>query len=489
MFEKLKLRQRIFLGYLVPCLLLLTVMTMVYFNLQTTAKESNTLNKTAPFTPEVLTLSDSLVRMQRATYAYLLLNGNISALDNYPKKVFAENEQKFLLLSEKLTKEYDVELHKETLSHLTETGKRIIQINKRYIQLIDEGKEKEAIAEFRLGESIKLSSQIDALGNSIVDSDMKRRSELRAAVAESVTKVQNTVLIGSVCAVTLMLFLGQWIATTISRNIAESATLLSSTTSQIAATIIQHERTASQQMSAASETSAAIEQLSVSARRSSEQAATAAATAEKASLATETGDNLTHKAVLGINSLKDKISVMADQILHLGEQTAQIGNIAILVKDLSGQINMLALNAAVEAARAGEHGKGFAVVASEVRKLADQSKKSAEQATNVVADIQKATNSSVMMTEESSRIANDVTQLTQNVAELFNNLSIMITSVNENAQQVMLNAKQQSAAFVQVVEATNSISIGARETAAGISQTKAGVQNLNVAAENLKAIM
>ena len=180
---------------------------------------------------------------------------------------------------------------------------------------------------------------------------------------------------------------------------------------------------------------------------------------------------------------------MAQQILHLGEQSGQIGGIATVLKDLAGQINMLALNAAVEAARAGEHGKGFAVVASEIRKLADESKKSAEQTALLVADIQKATNSSIMMTEDGTRTVNDVTQTVQKVAELFNSLAGLAGSTNENVQQVMLNAKQQSAAFNQVVEATNSIAAGVKETAAGISQTKLGVQNMNQAAENLKTIV
>ncbi|MDO8312098.1 MAG: methyl-accepting chemotaxis protein [Sideroxyarcus sp.] len=299
---------------------------------------------------------------------------------------------------------------------------------------------------------------------------------------------RNIAITSIIGGILLALSIGFWIIRGIAGRLTESVSAISSSATQIAATINQHERTASQQSAAANETSATITELSASSRQSAEQAANAAAIAEKASAATVQGGAATRQAVAAMGDLKDKIAAMADQILHLGEQTGQIGTIATLVKDLSGEINMLALNAAVEAARAGEHGKGFAVVAGEVRKLAGQSKKSAEQATALVADIQKATNSSIMMTEAGTHTVAEVTQLAQKVAELFNNLSGMVGSVNENAQQVMLNAKQQSAAFTQIVEATNSIAAGAKETAAGISQTKVGVQKLNEAAENLKAI-
>ena len=354
------------------------------------------------------------------------------------------------------------------------------------------GKKKEALDYVAAGKGKKTMDSIRAAVDemNLEESNLLEQRSQEANTAQSIStwSVAGGTLIAFATCLYIFLFISRNVISQFMLPVNEAIAAISSSTNEILITMEEHERTASQQSAAANETSATVTELSASSRQSAEQAANAAAVAEKASAATVQGGEVTHQAVVAMGSLKDKIAAMSDQILRLGEQTGQIGSISTLVKDISGQINMLALNAAVEAARAGEHGKGFAVVASEVRKLADQSKKSAEQATVLVADIQKSTHSSIMLTEEGTRTVAEVMQLAQKVAELFNNLSGMAGSVNENAQQVMFNARQQSAAFTQVVEATNSIATGAKETAAGISQTKIGVQKLNETAENLKAI-
>ncbi|TBR21379.1 MAG: chemotaxis protein, partial [Candidatus Nitrosotenuis sp.] len=123
------------------------------------------------------------------------------------------------------------------------------------------------------------------------------------------------------------------------------------------------------------------------------------------------------------------------------------------------------------------------------RKLADQSKKSAGEANAIVAEIQKATNSTIMVTEEGTKTVDDITKLAQRVGDTFGSISTAAGGVYNNAQQVLLNTRQQSVALNQVVNAIASINTGSKETAAGLTQTKVGVQKLNEAAQNLKAMV
>ena len=93
-------------------------------------------------------------------------------------------------------------------------------------------------------------------------------------------------------------------------------------------------------------------------------------------------------ANLGMNSVNQlklssedsvkTLSRVTRVIEGLAENTKEISGILTSISKISEQTNLLALNAAIEAARAGEAGKGFAVVAEEVRKLAEDSKNSAQ---------------------------------------------------------------------------------------------------------------
>ncbi len=482
MFEGMKLRQRILLGYLAPLVLLLCAMSLVFYNLQQATHAAATAEASHLTMDEADNLAYSLTKMQCAARGYLLMKNQTS------RQNFLDGEKDFARRSERLSVLITNPQQQETLRGMVREGQDMIKLGNRFLALVDAGKQAEAQALFRGDAVLKKSAAMDAQWERLKEQEIAIVKEHQESYDAAMRTVAHSIIYGMLGSIVLAIAIAVWLAAAVSRKITANAAQLSAAANEIAATIAQHERTASQQAAAANETSATIEELSASARNTAEQAASSAAVAEKAGAATSQGDETTRQAVEAMGSLKEKIGAMADHILHLGEQTVQIGSIATVLKDLAGQINMLALNAAVEAARAGEHGKGFAVVASEIRKLADESKKSAEQTALLVTDIQKATNSSIMMTEEGSHTVGEVTKLVQKVAELFGNLAGLAGSANENAQQVMLNARQQSAALNQVVEATTSIVAGARETAAGIGQTKIGVQNLNEAAENLKAI-
>ena len=327
-----------------------------------------------------------------------------------------------------------------------------------------------------------------------IDGVVKRANARNNALETEAKNVVGTrtvalIVLGGAIVLAMIIGIGVFLNRSIANALRETASVLSSTSSQIATAIEEHERTAMHQAAAVHQTTATMDELDASFRQTVEVVTTAADTARQAARIAEGGIQTVEQTHSGMTSLKEKVGIISDQIAGLSEQTAQIGSITSLVSDLANQTNMLALNAAVEAARAGEHGKGFGVVAGEIRKLADESKKSAERINALVGDIQRATTSTVMATEEGTKNVDASLRLAEETVRAFHNVTDSSNTASQAAQQTLLSVPQQVTAVRQVLTAMDALNTGARETADGIGQTKIGVENLRQTAIKLKEMV
>ncbi len=275
------------------------------------------------------------------------------------------------------------------------------------------------------------------------------------------------------------------------RNIALSMNTftgnIASSSTEIVTTIEQQEGTISQQASSVHETTTTMNELGAASLQAAEQAEASSAGAQKALTLVEQGTQAVQQTQESMNMLREQVEAIAEQIIRLSEQTGQIVGVSELVADLANQTNMLALNAAVEAVRAGEQGKGFAVVAREIRKLADESKNSADKINNLITDIQTAMNSTVMVTDEGTKKTEEGIKLTQGTAATFAGVTDAVNTVFVNSQQISLSARQQAVAVQEVLSVMNNINLGAQETSVGISQVKTSTRQLDEAAKDLQA--
>jgi methyl-accepting chemotaxis protein len=273
----------------------------------------------------------------------------------------------------------------------------------------------------------------------------------------------------------------------ITNYIQKVAQSIVESSSAIVSTVEMQEQTVNMQANSAIATTGTVNQLGSMSFQATEQAEASANGAKQALSLAEEGTRSVQKTIRDMQTLRSKVDAIAQQIVDLSDQTGQIASVSDLVADLANQTNMLALNAAVEAARAGEQGKGFAVVAGEIRKLADQSKESADRINALAEDIQTAINRTVMVTDEGTKKVKEGLELAQATAATFVGVTEAVNNVFLNSQQISASAKQQAVAVQQVLGAMTAISQGSQESAVGMHQVKMNTKELTQVADELKA--
>jgi methyl-accepting chemotaxis protein len=476
-------------SYVIPLCVLLGIVIVNQYKMDTAINNSNILNATAYISPDILRINENLTRMQRSSYAYLLINGNENVDYGFPRKVYEDSSKNIEDTLVKLEKQILPTAVATDVEKLKKIFLNVKTNNGRLVKLVDEGKINEAIEIVKSGDAIRISRESDSQADETAKADLSVRDRLREQVTYDIQSAKALMLYGSIGVIVLLTCFGVLISVLLGRDIAANANKISSTAIAIAATLVQHEKAVAQQGSSVAETTSTVEELVSSARLSAEQADSAARAANTAQETTNNGLELVSRNQIETATLEQKMSAIAKQILNLSEQAGKIGSISKLVGELASETNMLALNAAVEAARAGEHGKGFAVVASEIRKLADQSKQSAEKSSQIVSEIQKSTNTMVMTAEDGTKTTRQVTDSVAQAAKAFAALGDLSVGVYQNAQQVLLNSKQQASALIQINEAMQNINNGSREMISGTKQARSGVDELTTVAEHLRRMI
>jgi len=179
------------------------------------------------------------------------------------------------------------------------------------------------------------------------------------------------------------------------------------------------------------------------------------------------GGTAIHTIVAAMSTIRATIEELATDILRLGTNSDQIGNIVKVIDRIAEQTNLLALNAAIEAARAGEHGRGFAVVASEIRKLADGSVQATKEIAGHIGSTQNVIGQvSEAMTRLNERLEESVTS-TDNASEALREIVSAVLGANEQIGQINAVARSMADNAFRVIRSIEEItrSVGANLSA------------------------
>lgn len=482
--QGIRLRQLIILGYAVPVLALLGSSIVAFWSVNRVREATQQVTRSSDLLDAIHGVNVKTQIMIRASRGYLLEKNDLS------RQVYDEAKAAYADYLARLDREIRDEQQRRNLMQLKPVASDLVAFNQQLMDLVNQGQGQEAINRWRSGDAGRAKAV--AVSEHLAAMEAREQELVQAArdrEEQALQDLQNVLIWASGLSLVASGVIGTLVIQRASRQINAAAALIASSTTQIASSIEEQERSSNHQAASVNQTTTTMDELGASSRQSAEQAEAAAAAAQQALVLADNGNRAVDRTIQGMATLKTKVSAIAAQILRLSEQTGQIGSISGLVSDIANQTNMLALNAAVEAVRAGEHGKGFSVVAAEIRKLADESKKSAERISALVSDIQNAINATVMATDEGTKTVDEGVQIAQETSAAFSGVAHAVNNVVLNNQQIFLNIKQQAIAIQQVVDAMNALNIAAQETTGGISQIRIGTQRLNEAAQNLQAIV
>jgi methyl-accepting chemotaxis protein len=176
----------------------------------------------------------------------------------------------------------------------------------------------------------------------------------------------------------------------------------------------------------------------------------------------------------------------------LDRESREIGKLVDGITRIASQTDLLALNAAIEAARAGQHGLGFRVVAGEVRKLAEQSARSADEVRTKVRATQDQIVRVVEAMQRGREAAKGVGTLATTVQTALDAIFGDLNSAVQFATSFAAETDNQTKRMREVLRRMEEVAAiadgaasGARQTSAATAQQIASLNELTATSQHL----